>query len=481
MSGEELRRYYSALDLEPGASPEQIKRAWRDLTKVWHPDRFQGDPRLEAKAEAKLKIVNEAYEKLSGIQSVPPVEPFPSRPVKMPDSGSTAPRSRPAASPPSSNAKAQSVRGASRPSEGFGVRDRSEYVTFAIVFGLSALPLLTQGGLLAVLVGGALSGALAVGLLRAWRHLMPHHPPPLPGHSGATAESEPVPASASPYGQAHKGRVARVVLLILNGVVFVLVVSASSPEAIKPLTEGLLKLGVATFLVCAIVGQRLRPHRDVILLSVILCAQVVLAMASLGSTRPDRNRTNSTQMTSQGRDTPRASLDAGVNSAPRATLAQPSLTETASSLLSKGDRPGGVAALIKAVDLYGVTAVAPVLTVLRQVETLPHSPTPSGGTADLPQDVLVLLRGLAVEPEGDRLLFWVLNGSEWQVRTLVVAVRYETEPEWRRYYLCSHSSDPNIEPLSAGICTADQVPPHPTKNGRRLLWAFLSGTGVAGR
>ena len=169
MSGEELRRYYSALDLEPGASPEQNKRAWRDLTKVWHPDRFQGDPRLEAKAEAKLKIVNEAYEKLSGSQAVPPIEPPPSRAVRMPSSTST-PGARPGTA-------------ASGPSGGLGVRDRSEYVTFVIVFGISALPLLTQGGLLAVLVGGALSGALAVGLLRAWRYLVPHHPPPLPSHT----------------------------------------------------------------------------------------------------------------------------------------------------------------------------------------------------------------------------------------------------------------------------------------------------------
>lgn len=41
---------------------EEIRRAYRDLAKVWHPDRFQDDPRLRAKADAELKRVNAAYE-----------------------------------------------------------------------------------------------------------------------------------------------------------------------------------------------------------------------------------------------------------------------------------------------------------------------------------------------------------------------------------------------------------------------------------
>ncbi|HYO75877.1 MAG TPA: J domain-containing protein, partial [Thermoanaerobaculia bacterium] len=30
---------YALLDLRPGASEEELKRAHRDLAKVWHPDR----------------------------------------------------------------------------------------------------------------------------------------------------------------------------------------------------------------------------------------------------------------------------------------------------------------------------------------------------------------------------------------------------------------------------------------------------------
>lgn len=53
---------YRILDLDPAASDDEVKRAWRDLTNVWHPDRFGHDPRLQRKAEEKLKTILEAYE-----------------------------------------------------------------------------------------------------------------------------------------------------------------------------------------------------------------------------------------------------------------------------------------------------------------------------------------------------------------------------------------------------------------------------------
>ncbi|HYN42809.1 MAG TPA: J domain-containing protein [Thermoanaerobaculia bacterium] len=53
---------YRLLDLDPTASDEEVKTACRDLTKVWHPDRFGSDPRLREKAEEKLKAILEACE-----------------------------------------------------------------------------------------------------------------------------------------------------------------------------------------------------------------------------------------------------------------------------------------------------------------------------------------------------------------------------------------------------------------------------------
>ena len=54
------------LGLPSTAPAAQITEAYRDLAKVWHPDRFSGDPRLCAKAEEKLKRINIAYRTLQG-------------------------------------------------------------------------------------------------------------------------------------------------------------------------------------------------------------------------------------------------------------------------------------------------------------------------------------------------------------------------------------------------------------------------------
>jgi len=58
---EEIKQCYRALDLELGATPAEVKVAWRELVKVWHPDRFPNDAKLKAKGAAKLRDINRAY------------------------------------------------------------------------------------------------------------------------------------------------------------------------------------------------------------------------------------------------------------------------------------------------------------------------------------------------------------------------------------------------------------------------------------
>ena len=62
MTGD-LADCYRILDLPPDATQEEVKRAYRELAKVWHPDRFTGDPKLQHKAQEKLKQINSAYER----------------------------------------------------------------------------------------------------------------------------------------------------------------------------------------------------------------------------------------------------------------------------------------------------------------------------------------------------------------------------------------------------------------------------------
>ena len=67
----DVQQYYEVLELDPGASSEDVLQAYKDLVNVWHPDRFSKIPRLRIKAEKKLKEVNEAYEKLQSYLSDP--------------------------------------------------------------------------------------------------------------------------------------------------------------------------------------------------------------------------------------------------------------------------------------------------------------------------------------------------------------------------------------------------------------------------
>lgn len=62
---QELSNCHEVLGVSEGASAQELKVAYRDLAKVWHPDRFAHDPRLQQKAQEKLKEINEAYEQLT--------------------------------------------------------------------------------------------------------------------------------------------------------------------------------------------------------------------------------------------------------------------------------------------------------------------------------------------------------------------------------------------------------------------------------
>ncbi len=52
------------LDLIPPVTVADAKYAYKDLVQVWHPDRFTHNPRLQKRAETKLKQLNLAYETL---------------------------------------------------------------------------------------------------------------------------------------------------------------------------------------------------------------------------------------------------------------------------------------------------------------------------------------------------------------------------------------------------------------------------------
>ena len=71
------RHYYEVLGLTPAATPDEVEQAWRDLNKVWHPDRFTKEPpRIQHKVEEQLKDINAAHDflrrNLRGTAAKPP-------------------------------------------------------------------------------------------------------------------------------------------------------------------------------------------------------------------------------------------------------------------------------------------------------------------------------------------------------------------------------------------------------------------------
>ena len=61
-----IERSLKILGLGPDATAQDVKKSYRDLVKVWHPDRFLNNSRVRRRAEEKLKEINGAYKILQG-------------------------------------------------------------------------------------------------------------------------------------------------------------------------------------------------------------------------------------------------------------------------------------------------------------------------------------------------------------------------------------------------------------------------------
>jgi molecular chaperone DnaJ len=59
-----MRDPYEVLGIKPGASEAEIKSAYRELVKKYHPDKYQNNP-LGDLAQEKMQEINQAYEQLT--------------------------------------------------------------------------------------------------------------------------------------------------------------------------------------------------------------------------------------------------------------------------------------------------------------------------------------------------------------------------------------------------------------------------------
>ena len=102
-----IREAIQLLELNAPFSKAALKKAYRDALMVWHPDRFEGNTELKAKAESRTSQINEAYALLSRISE----SDYPYRasvegqqtkqpPSSNPQRANAGPPSRPQAPPP---------------------------------------------------------------------------------------------------------------------------------------------------------------------------------------------------------------------------------------------------------------------------------------------------------------------------------------------------------------------------------------------
>lgn len=56
-----VRQWYARLELEPGASVTEVRRAYRGLMRKYHPDRFTADPETERAATELAQELTVAY------------------------------------------------------------------------------------------------------------------------------------------------------------------------------------------------------------------------------------------------------------------------------------------------------------------------------------------------------------------------------------------------------------------------------------
>ena len=73
------------LELESLPNSEELRRAHRQMVRVWHPDRFPGDEALISKANEKTAQINEAFGVLRKLVEAHPPKPSPQEPTTRQD------------------------------------------------------------------------------------------------------------------------------------------------------------------------------------------------------------------------------------------------------------------------------------------------------------------------------------------------------------------------------------------------------------
>ncbi len=98
---------YNTLGIQPGANWKELRDAYKNLVKTWHPDRFQQDVNQKKIAEERTKEINKSYKELAeyykkhGVLPIANATPRPGHQAVAPDKPEP---SRKSATPPKNTA-----------------------------------------------------------------------------------------------------------------------------------------------------------------------------------------------------------------------------------------------------------------------------------------------------------------------------------------------------------------------------------------
>lgn len=68
---------FRILEVNQSASWEEVKQTYREMVKVWHPDRFHNDEKFKTRATRKIQDINAAYKVLEAHYHAPKSQPPP--------------------------------------------------------------------------------------------------------------------------------------------------------------------------------------------------------------------------------------------------------------------------------------------------------------------------------------------------------------------------------------------------------------------
>ena len=67
-----MKKYFDIFELDESASIAELEKAYKELSKAWHPENFQNFPRQRRAAQLKLQEITEAYGRLKSYMAAKP-------------------------------------------------------------------------------------------------------------------------------------------------------------------------------------------------------------------------------------------------------------------------------------------------------------------------------------------------------------------------------------------------------------------------